>query len=159
MLLPLIKNKWTWLLIPLLTACHSHTVYHSYCPVPPQGWGKGDTLVYQLPASIPEGVYDLEIGIRYQEGYPYRDIWLAVSRHLTDSALCATDTLHFFLTDEAGNKTQNSPGALYQYTAHYPTPISLQDTDTIRSFHLVHLMKDNPLRGITDMGIRLTQHP
>ena len=42
-------------------------------PVPLDGWNKSDTLVYTLPNSIPAGNYEAEIGIRYQESYPYRD--------------------------------------------------------------------------------------
>lgn len=157
MRLPLIRNKLIWLLIPFATACHNHTAYHSYRPISQEGWGKGDTLVYLLPDSFATGKYRLEIGIRYLDSYPYRDLWLEVSQNLEEAGRYATDTLHLFLTDEAGNKTQNSPGGLYQYTTEYPTDLTLPANDTVRSFRILHLMKDQPLKGITDIGIRLAQ--
>ena len=33
----------------LLTACNEHTVYHSYQSLPNKGWGKSDTLSFQIP--------------------------------------------------------------------------------------------------------------
>lgn len=65
-------------------------------PVPLDGWNKSDTLVYTLPNSIPAGNYEAEIGIRYQESYPYRDIWLGVSHNTEDTLTYVTDTLQLF---------------------------------------------------------------
>ena len=91
-----LKNKLTWLPIIILAACQNNIIYHSYAPVPLDGWDKSDTLVYTLPNSIPAGNYEAEIGIRYQESYPYRDIWLEVSHNTKDTLTYVTDTLHFF---------------------------------------------------------------
>ena len=102
-----LKNKLTWLPILILAACQNNIIYHSYAPVPLDGWDKSDTLVYTLPNSIPAGNYEAEIGIRYQESYPYRDIWLEVSHNTKDTLTYVTDTLQLFLVDEAGNKTGN----------------------------------------------------
>ena len=52
-----LKNKLTWLPILILAACQNNIIYHSYAPVPLDGWDKSDTLVYTLPNSIPAGKY------------------------------------------------------------------------------------------------------
>ena len=50
-----LKNKLTWLPILILAACQNNIIYHSYAPVPLDGWDKSDTLVYTLPnLSLPE---------------------------------------------------------------------------------------------------------
>ena len=150
-----LKNKLTWLPIIILAACQSHTVYHSYKPIPLDGWNRSDTLVYALPHSIPAGMYEVEVGIRYQEFYPYRDIWLGISHNTEDTLAYATDTLHLFLTDEAGNKTGHSPCGLYQCELPYKAFIPIRTEGNTRTFRIVHLMTDNPLTGISDIGIRL----
>ena len=134
-----LKNKLTWLPIIILAACQNNIIYHSYTPVPLDGWNKSDTLVYTLPNSIPAGNYEAEIGIRYQESYPYRDIWLEVSHNTKDTLTYVTDTLQLFLVDEAGNKTS----------------IPIRTEGSARTFRIVHIMTDNPLTGISDIGIRL----
>lgn len=154
-LLHQLKNKLAWLPIMLLAACQSNTVYHSYKPVPPIGWAKSDTLVYALPASIPAGNYEVEIGIRYQEPYPYRDIWLEISHNTQDTLTYVTDTLQFFLADEAGNKTGNGPGGLYQCDLPYKASFHIRMEGNARTFRIIHIMTDNPLIGISDIGILL----
>lgn len=50
-----LKNKLTWLPILILAACQNNIIYHSYAPVPLDGWDKSDTLVYTCPIlSLPE---------------------------------------------------------------------------------------------------------
>ena len=119
------------------------------------GWDKSDTLVYTLPNSIPAGNYEAEIGIRYQESYPYRDIWLEVSHNTKDTLTYVTDTLQLFLVDEAGNKTGNGLCGLYQCDLPYKASIPIRTEGSARTFRIVHIMTDNPLTGISDIGIRL----
>ena len=150
-----LKNKLTWLPILILAACQNNIIYHSYAPVPLDGWDKSDTLVYTLPNSIPTGNYEAEIGIRYQESYPYRDIWLEVSHNTKDTLTYVTDTLQLFLVDEAGNKTGNGLCGLYQCDLPYKASIPIRTEGSARTFRIVHIMTDNPLTGISDIGIRL----
>lgn len=154
-LLHQIKNKLLWLPVILLAACQSNTVYHSYEPMPLTGWAKSDTLVYDLPASIPAGNYEVEIGIRYQESYLYRDIWLEISHNMQDTLNYTTDTLQLFLADELGNKTGNGPGGLYQCDLNYKKSLFINQEGNARAFRLVQIMTDNPLKGVRDIGIRL----
>ncbi|MDE5678756.1 MAG: gliding motility lipoprotein GldH [Phocaeicola sp.] len=156
-LLNWLKNKLTWLPILSLAACQNNTVYHSYNPISTEGWRKNDTLVYFLPASINTGVYDLTIGIRYQEAYSYRDIWLEISHNTKDTLTYVTDTLQLFLADETGNRIGNSPGGLYQCELPYKASFPIRTEGNTRTFRIVHIMTDNPLTGISDVGIRISQ--
>ena len=113
------------------------------------------SLVYTLPNSIPAGNYEAEIGIRYQESYPYRDIWLGVSHNTEDTLTYVTDTLQLFLVDEAGNKTGNGLCGLYQCNLPYKAFIPIRTEGSTRTFRIVHIMRDNPLTGISDIGIQL----
>ena len=152
-----IKTKPAWLLFTVLAACQSDIVYHSYRPVPLGGWAKSDTLEYALPASVPVGEYDLEVGIRYGEAYPYRDIWLEISHNTQDTLRYATDTVHFFLADESGNKTGNGPGGLYRCALSYKSEFPITQEGNARTFRIVQIMKDNPLKGISDIGIQISR--
>lgn len=141
-----------------LTACHTDTRYHVYQTIPGvDGWNKSDSLVFHLPANFPKGEYQLEVGLRNTGGYPYRDIWLSVTRIEEDSLLvCSTDTLHFYLADEDGRWAQEGAiGGLYQQTFLCETPVIFAKDSVNRSFRMTHLMKRNPLPGISDAGIRL----
>ncbi len=138
------------------TACQSNTIYHSYQPVPTEGWAKSDTLVYTLPDSIATGTYALEIGIRYGTAYPYRDLWLTIAHNLQDSLTYSTDTLQVFLADEKGKRTENSPSGLFQFTCPYSKPLPINEKSG-RALYIKHFMADSLLVGINDVGIRITR--
>lgn len=153
-----IKNKWICLLLCLLlTGCNNHTVYHSYQPVSTTGWNKDDTLIYALPPSIPAGTYEIEIGIRHYEEYPYRNLWLGFSQNMQDTLVYTTDSLQLFLADETGHWNGNSPGGLYQLTQMYKPNFIIVQEGYSRTIRIIHLMKDKPLKGISDIGICLRQ--
>ena len=61
-----------------LAACHDDTVYHTYQNLSSNGWNKQDTLEYTLPSQLAGHTYELEVGLRHTENYPYQDIWLEV---------------------------------------------------------------------------------
>lgn len=135
--------------------CQGSTVYHAYQAIDTEGWDKRDTLTYTLPSSVTPGTYEAQIGLRYQDAYPYRDIWLGICHNLEDSLTYTTDTLHLFLADPLGNRSGNRPSGLYQSAQPYRTTLHIQATGSSRSFRIIHLMKDQSLPGIHDVGIEL----
>lgn len=143
------------LLALLLPACQSNTIYHSYQPAPLAGWSKSDTLVYTLPENIPTGSYEVEIGIRHRETYSYRNLWLTISQNMQDTLRYRTDTVEINLADETGNWKGDGPGGLYQYTCRYKSSLPIIAEGSARTFRIVQIMKDNPLKNISDVGIRL----
>ena len=76
--------------------------------------------------------------------------------HNTEDTLTyVTDTLQLFLVDEAGNKTGNGLCGLYQCNLPYKAFIPIRTEGSTRTFRIVHIMRDNPLTGISDIVIQL----
>lgn len=141
----------------LLNACHTDTRYHVYQAVSgKEGWDKSDSLAFHLPVGISSGEYRMEIGLRHTGEYPYRDIWLSVTQSEGDSLPLRTDTLHICLADEKGHWMQNGAvGRLYQHV-YVSDELIIFSADSIdRIFRITHLMRQNPLPGVSDVGIRL----
>lgn len=131
-------------LILLLTAsCQENTIYHSFQPVKVTGWNKSDTLIYSLPQTLAQPPYLYEIGIRHKDSYPYRDIWLSINR----------DTVHLYLADSLGYWIGNGIGEIRQLVL--PVSIHPSPKDSIKELRITHLMQDNPLKGIHDIGLRI----
>ena len=144
-------NSWhaCLLLVLLLSAvsCQRNTVYHSYQPVESTGWNKSDTLVFTLPKAIVNSSYQYEIGIRHKDSYKYRDIWLTVNQ----------DTIHLYLADTIGDWKGTGIGEIRQLT--YPIQVQISSQDSIREFYITHIMEDNPLYGIHDIGLKIDEQP
>lgn len=132
--------------ILLLFVSCQETIYHSYQPVEYTGWDKSDTLIFTLstPISTQKSLeYEYQIGIRHKDSYKYRDIWLTINH----------DTVHLYLADSIGRWKGNGISELRQITFPY-NPSRLKD-DSIKEVQITHIMQDNPLPGIHDIGISI----
>lgn len=89
--------------------------------------------------------YQYEIGIRHKDSYKYRDLWLTINQ----------DTLHLYLADSKGNWEGTGIGEIRQLT--YPIEIHSLNQDSIQEFHITHIMEDNPLYGIHDIGLKIEE--
>lgn len=127
----------------LIVSCQNNILYHSYQPVQTTGWEKSDTLVYSLPQALPNQLYQYEIGIRHKDSYPYRDIWLTINQ----------DTLHLYLADSIGNWIGNGIGEIRQST--FPIQLNPIPQDSIKEFHITHIMRDYSLQGILNVGLKI----
>jgi gliding motility-associated lipoprotein GldH len=133
----------------LLSSCGRGTVYHAYQPVDAHGWKQGDTLFFPLPSYIPEGDYQVEIGLRHHEDYPYRDLWLAYGLS------APKDSVQLTLAYESGNWHGHGVAGLYQFTGLSPHVLHLPAERKDSLLRVVHIMSDKELKGICDVGIRL----
>ena len=138
----------------LLTACNENTVYHSYQSLPDEGWGKSDTLSFQIPItdSIPTTLR-LFAEVRNRIEYPYHDLHLFISQNLQDSTVWRTDTLAFSLADSTGRWTGHGWGSIYQSETFIKSVLPLRSGNyTIK---VINGMKDEKLQGLSDVGIRI----
>ena len=143
----LFRNKYLslfWLLSIFLTlACQRNTYYHSYQPINSMGWLKDDTLLFSLDSAITnKKAYELELGIRHKDSYRYRDLWLTIHQ----------DTVHIYLAESIGHWAGSGIGELRHFTRLIP--IKPQE-DSIKELRIIHIMQDNPLVGIHDVGVSI----
>ena len=138
----------------LLTACNENTVYHSYQSLPDEGWGKSDTLSFQIPItdSIPTTLR-LFAEVRNRIEYPYHDLHLFISQNLQDSTVWRTDTIAFSLADSTGRWTGHGWGSIYQSETFIKSVLPLRSGNyTIK---VINGKKDEKLQGLSDVGIRI----
>lgn len=143
-------SKWISCLIFILllaVSCQRNTIYHSFQPVNSTGWNKSDTLIFSLPEAIVNSSLQYELGIRHKDSYKYKDLWLTINQ----------DTIHLYLADTKGNWEGTGIGELRQLT--YPIEIPSLIQDSIQAIHITHIMQDNPLYGIHDIGLKIKEHP
>ena len=133
-----------WLLsIFLILACQNNTYYHSYQPINPMGWQKNDTILFSLDSTIThDKTFELQLGIRHKDSYPYRDLWLTINQ----------DTVHIYLADTIGHWIGSGIGELRHLTKYIPFK---PEQDSVKELRIIHIMQDNPLIGIHNIGISI----
>lgn len=149
-------NNIIWLpVLLLLAACsfNQNTVYHSYNHVSNKGWSKSDTLAYYVLATDSLKPHMASVEIRNQESYLYKDIYLFISHNTKDSTIFITDTLHYMLADKNGKWLGAGLGTLFQSSLLYYkfTP----EHSGNYTFKIAHGMKENLLKGISDVGLKI----
>lgn len=137
-----------------LTACRRATVIHAYRDTPAGGWEQSDALVFPIDTLRESGTYDLSVGVRTTNGYPYARLWLVVDTRLANPDTAFADTLQCSFVDERG--VRNGDGVdTYQYV--FPLRRLTLSAGQSGDFRIHHIMRREILPGISDIGVRLAR--
>lgn len=145
----------------LLTACQENTIYHSYQSVENTDWFRNDTLTYMLDSCMTStSSNEFQIGIRHTDSYRYQDLWLGILPIPKDSAATIRiDSCHIYLSNSNGKWKGHGIGELRQFDQAIEITSKGKKTDTIIGFKIFHLMQDQPLKGIQDIGLCIQRKP
>ncbi len=135
----------------LLNACTGNTFYSHYESVSLDGWARADTLRFTTDSVRQQGQYGIDLALRTTSLYPFMNLALVVQMQASRSNLSLTDTLHFTLTDKEGRSESDGGLAYRQYSRHLLN-YTLLEGDTL-NVRIHHCMQQNPLPGISDVGI------
>lgn len=137
-------------LVLLCSACTPRTIYSSRHNLPLAGWDADTVVTFCfLPDTI--AAYDLLLFMRHTNLYPYQNIWLEVN---IDSTL--TDTIEFYLADQRGQWLGSHNGRLYEMPVLYKSNYRFMRNDSC-SLSIRHLMRDERLKGVSDIGLTVQQ--
>ena len=136
----------------LCMGCTQGTVFHSFKHVDLKGWSKYDTLRFEVPAGQMPASAAVEIELRRNNSYPYRQLWLAVSYRLT-SGKWECDTIECTLYDKEGRPLGGTAGSLYQ-TSHPFKALARPLTGPLE-IKVSPAMRDLVIYGICDVGVKL----
>ena len=133
-----------------LASCNGRRVYDKYANTPISGWEKNDTLSFEVQPLADGGTYEVSLGLRINDSYPFTGLTLIVEQHVFPSGTVQTDTVSCKLTDRHGN-TDGYGISYYQYS--FPVAdIRLQQGDSVL-VKVRHDMKREILPGISDVGV------
>lgn len=141
-------------------SCSDSRTYDRYESVSLQGWTRSDTLTFNIPRQW-EGTYQLDLCIRAAQTYPYRSISLLMERKVTShrhrkkQEVIFHDTINCEIINEKGMlEGQNGIS-----TTEIRRPVTSFHLNRNDSLHITihHIMSQDAVPGISDIGIRLTQ--
>lgn len=140
----------------LLVACDPQVVFHQSIPVLGAQWNRLDTISFtpQIPDSGTS--YQTSIEVRLLQSYPYQDLVIGYEFFSPENEMLLSGTYELNTTDNYYDKNGNGLAGLYSYSAYLNTlPIEKAGNYTIRIFQLE---KDTLLRGVQDVGLKLSRH-
>lgn len=137
----------------IMWACGGNDVtYCEFRQLSADGWAYGDTIGFSttnMTDSIADG--HLVVSLRHNNGYPYSNIWLELTRTGNDGTT-VRDTVNCVLADLYGRWKGQGFGASYQFSDTLPNAVRLLRGDSIT---MRHIMRTDTITDIEHLGIML----
>lgn len=148
----------------VLAGCSSNTVYGTYHDIPLSGWHKDSVLTFAVDIQDTLATYNVVVSVRHAQEYPYQNLWfyLDKSRLMSDSIApdsvfltrqsLRTDSLEYYLADERGRWLGNGFGDRKEMPCLIEQNVRFPRSGTYE-YSLRHGMRENQLRGISEVGL------
>ncbi|MFA9390592.1 MAG: gliding motility lipoprotein GldH [Prolixibacteraceae bacterium] len=137
----------------VLFACDTKRVFEDFYTTKSEGWNKDSVANFTVAITDTKVDYNLLINCRNLENYPYSNLWLFVDIISPDS-MAVRDTLEYQLAYPNGKWTGRGTGGVYENQFTFRSKVFFPDTGNYQ-FIIQHGMRDETLKGLKDIGIRI----
>lgn len=137
-----------------IISCSQKEIFFNYHSFSNAEWNREDTAVFNVKIEDNSRPYNVSIELRNNNDYPFSNIWLFVDYKMPDGK-SRTDTVGVDLADVYG-KWYGKGLSLYNLSIPYETAILFPDTGTY-VYSIRQGMRENPLKGISDIGLRVSK--
>lgn len=132
-----------------LTAC-SDVAYSHFEEIDNNGWKGAEVVNFKPVLEDSTALYDLEIAVRHSNDYPFQNLWLYVA--FRENYDIKVDTVQLILADEWGRWHGDGHGVVKTFASPYKKGYKLPE-GTSFGVTIRHAMRQDPLQGITDVGL------
>lgn len=127
--------------------------YHHFMATNALGWTVTDTLRFAPVTVNSDGQYTITAGVRVDDRYAYRDLWLVVEHRCPEALQPAhRDTVHLILANARGR--WHTAGVVL-HEAEKAVRIVDLDKKESPEFLVYHVMREQEIQGVYDVGVRL----
>lgn len=143
----------TWVIVAvmlMMPACGQRPVmaHARFIHLPVEGWQRTLPLSFVPEYDDSTTVYDLELAVRHDISYPYRNLLIVVDIIAEDSTVNRR-SLDLPLSDEYGNWTGGGFGSLYQKQVHLLSDVKPSQANTV----IVWQAMCDTLTGVDHVGV------
>ncbi|MBN2482210.1 MAG: gliding motility lipoprotein GldH [Bacteroidales bacterium] len=140
--------------IALITlSCDTRKLFEEYTEIPGDVWNSKNVLHFNVNISDTIRSYNIYIGVRNADRYPYSNLYLFVTAHSPDGN-SLKDTVEVVLADELGKWL--GKGAASIYTTQHPYKSNIRfPVRGIYTFDIEQAMRVQDLRHISNIGLRI----
>ncbi|MDR0333572.1 MAG: gliding motility lipoprotein GldH [Dysgonamonadaceae bacterium] len=146
------------LFVILFPACNRGEVFYRFHHIPQGQWRTNDVVIFLMDSLDfrQDKKHIISIELSANSTYPYQDLWLFVEHNFYTDSIFEIDSIQVFLVDEFGKRLGSGVGGLRQLSVPFTGDIAL-DTAIVYEMRIRHGMRDNPLRGIEKVGVKVLE--
>jgi gliding motility-associated lipoprotein GldH len=142
------------LIVAGLTSCKQVELYERLKNVPGGNWKAGEKLSFPLTIKDTTIGYNLFVSIRHSNVYPYRNIWVRMGLQMPGQDSVSYQDFELPLADNEKWLGSGLNDIYDRRVRLFGQPQRFSKTGTV-NFTLQHIMRDDPLPGVLQAGIRI----
>lgn len=157
------KNKCIWIYLSILltlflgvSSCDKYTLLYQYQPIAGQIWNKTDTLDFICPEFPNDTTAQLHLCIRYKAKVQQKGVWIVLEQDFEHPQYKRRDTIYCQLTTDLG---QPLGKGINHVAREYEAGNLLYHKNQKGKFRLYHIMHQDDIKGITDIGLLINVLP
>ena len=137
----------------LFYACDKNQVFEKNISVAENGWNKDSVITFNVPISDTIQNHDFFINVRNDIKYKYSNLWLFVEINQPGNN-SVTDTFDITLADPSGKWLGEGFGGVKNQQVIFKRNVYFPVSGDYK-INIQQGMRENVLKGITDVGIRI----
>ena len=141
------------LIIFTLCSCDHDKIYESNVAIPTEGWRRHDIVRFEVEITDTINPNNIYINVRNNNKYRYMDLWLFVNVH-SPFGTFERDTAFIRLADHRGKWLGHGLGSKFDSRVFLRRNVRFPIPGTY-IFEYEQGMRDEPLIGIEDVGLRI----
>ena len=136
-------------------ACSKSDVFFEFRSTENGSWDRSKPAIFEINISDTIKSYSLDLIVRNNDDYAFQNIWLFIDRK-DPKGIFTSDSLTIELADAYG-KWHGKGLSIYSLTIPYQSDVLFSDSGCY-TYTIRQGMRKNPLRGISDIGLRLSKN-
>ena len=136
-----------------LCACDPNRIYESNIKIPAEGWRYTDHARFEVDIIDTISPCNIYINVRNNSSYKNMDLWLFVDV-FSPVGFMERDTVQIMLADHRGKWYGHGLGDKFDVRMVFRKNVRFPATGKY-IFEYEHAMRDEPLAGIEDIGLRI----
>lgn len=143
--------------ILFLASCSNGTLYTQEHELNPEGWSKTEVLEYEANLQKTDSACSIVLNVRHDATFGSQNLWLFTAIE-TPSGEVTRDTIECLLADNLGEWLGSGWGSLREIHVILSPKFMVKETGVYK-FYVRHGMRQEPLQGVSDVGIEIFDKP
>jgi len=137
----------------MTVSCDSNFVYEDNTPLGLEQWSMDSSYNFNFPINDTVSLHNMYINIRNSGSYKYQNLLLYIDFKLPNNQTII-DTVNCILSDSKGKWLGSGWGSLWSSQIPYKMHVRFPSQGAY-SIQITHAMRDEKLKAISDIGIRI----
>jgi len=142
-------------LLFMATNCNFDSMYEKSVDVPNEEWSKNQAIKFEIPVTDTVNGFKIFINVRNSNEYPYSNLFLFLTTY-SPKGVSIKDTIEIPLADDKGKWLGSGFGGVWSTDAVLRNNMVIRfPSSGIYKVEVLQAMRDDVLRGIKDIGIKV----